>query len=1002
MATGREVAVGLAPERTLRSSMLVGRATEVDALGRALERARDGAGQTLLIAGEAGVGKSRLVAELRALAKQEGVLILAGACFEPDRALPHAPLRDLLRACLTDGPPEVRAALETAEPELRRLLPELGDDRETTSAGGGAPDPDRLAVTLERFLAGLATTRPLLVVVEDLHWSDEASLDLFRRLSRRLPRLPALLVLTYRDDETPPVLEHVLAELTRERLATELRPRPLNRDGVAAMLQAILGLDRPPHPEFLATLMTLTDGNPFFVEEVLASLVAAGDIVAVPGGWERKPLGALRIPRTIQDAVRRRVAELSAAARETLDLAAVAGRRFDFTLLQAVTGREEDALLRDMKDLISARLVVEESAETFAFRHALIREAVYGGLLARERVVLHRRIGEAIEELHLGAVDTCLEDLAYHFFEAGVWERVVEYAPRAGDHARMLGAPWAAVEQYDRALAATERLGVQPSLATVRARGLARATAGDFHGALADFSASLDLARAAGDRRAEWQALLDLGFHWSERDLARSGAYLDDALALARTLDDPTPLAHSLNRVGNWHLNQDRPDEALRLHEEALAVFARLDDRAGLAATHDLLSMAFSTSGDIVACIRNAMAALALYREIGDRQGIAAALPLTAVPMIVETQTVFAPATLPAALAVAEEALALAREIGWRSGEAFILDTYGGTLIGAGDFGRGLARAAEGLALAEEIEHREWQIQARAYLAGALAELRDLPAARAAVERALADAQEIGSPLWISLMTGVLALVLVATGEHEAAASLLTDLPAAELPVRSVGQRLWVMARAYLAFERGDPAAALTSLDRLYATAVNLTAEEQIPSLALPKAQVLAALGQTDAAVTLLVATQATAREAGAKPVLMRAHAALARIYEAASRPAEAEHEATIARALAEELAATIPEERLRQIFLKIATEGLPGPGSARRTAGAPRDGLTPREWEVAARIARGRTNREIAAELFVGERTVETHVGNILQKLGFTSRTQIAAWAAGRRAEGR
>jgi predicted ATPase len=296
------------------------------------------------------------------------------------------------------------------------------------------------------------------------------------------------------------------------------------------MLQAIFDLRRPVPTEFLEPIYTLTEGNPFFIEEVLKALVAAGDVFYADDGWTRKSMQELHIPLSVQEAVQRRTGQLRADARRLLTVAAVAGRRFDFALLQQVAGQEEDELLAVIKELVAAQLVVEETAEQFAFRHALTRQAVYAQLLGRERQAMHRIIGVAVEQLYPSALDPAtssgeaaqVADLAYHFYEAGEWRKALDYARRAGEQAQSLYAPRAAVEQFTRALAAAHHLAQAPSLTPLyRLRGLAYDTLGEFEQARADLETALELARAAGDQRGEWRLLLDLGQMWASRNLTR-------------------------------------------------------------------------------------------------------------------------------------------------------------------------------------------------------------------------------------------------------------------------------------------------------------------------------------------------------------------------------------------------------------------------------------------------------------------------------------------------
>ncbi len=325
--------------------------------------------------------------EAKTYASAQGFLLLQGNCFPTDLSYPYAPLLDLLRsvaashlatAIASDLAPFVR--------ELHHLLPDVVSVPPDL-APLSTPDPEqqkrRLFTALAQFFTGQATKQPVLLVIEDIHWSDDTSLEFLHYLARRCAASPLLVLLTYRSDEVHPGLSHFLAQLDRERLAQECALAPLTQSEVSAMLYAIFELRRsvftvPPlaQGELLDTMYTLTEGNPFFIEELLKSLIEAGDIFYEHGRWERKEPREWHIPRSVQDAVELRTGHLSEGARQVLHLAAVAGRHFDFALLQALTQHDEAQLLRLIKELMAAQLVVEESAEQFAFRHALTRRTL--------------------------------------------------------------------------------------------------------------------------------------------------------------------------------------------------------------------------------------------------------------------------------------------------------------------------------------------------------------------------------------------------------------------------------------------------------------------------------------------------------------------------------------------------------------------------------------------------------------------------------------------------
>jgi DNA-binding CsgD family transcriptional regulator/tetratricopeptide (TPR) repeat protein len=962
-----------------------------------------GEGQAILLAGEAGVGKSRLVSEAKRRAAARDVNVLQGNCFQPDGSCPYAPLLDLLRDQIgaVEGPMAER--LQPLVWSLWPLLPEL------TPAGAAvtpAPDPEqekrRLFAALAQFFLAEAAQGPLLLIIEDVHWSDDTSLEFLYYLIRRVAGHPLLVLVTYRSDEVQPSLHHWLSQLDRARLALELRLAPLTPGDARDMLQAIFGLSHPPRAEFVAAIADLTQGNPFFIEEVLKSLVTEGEVVYADGRWTRKPLPTLRIPRSVTDAVQLRYERLSEEARRLADLAAVTGRRFDFAVLQRVSGRDERALLALIKELISAQLVVEESAERFAFRHALTRQAIYAALLARERRALHLSVATTIEQLAAGGGETRVADLAYHFYEAGAWEQALAYCRRAAEQARALYAPATVVEHASRALEAAERLAASLS-DLYRLRGWAYETLGDMELARADYEAALRLARAAGDKPGEWQALLDLGLLWAERDYAQAGDLYRHALELARTLGDPVMLAYSLNRLGNWHANVEQPDEALRHHHEALAIFQASGDSNGLAETFDLLGMASFLSGDLSHCAQYYEQAISVFRALDQRQGLASTLATLAVcgPTYQLSTVVPAARTTAELVQIGEEALRISREIGWRSGETYALGTLAQCLGAQGAYGRAFELAEAAIFVAEEIEHRQWLAHAHWASGMLLLDVLALPNARQHLEHALTLARAAGSWHWIRNAAAFLAAACIEDGDLARAEAVLDEALGHDEPALTLGQRLVWCARAELAVARGDADHALEIADRLIASATSArptTAGHGVARLLKVRGEALSALGRAADAETAIRAAQAIAHAQGTRPLLWRIQVALGRLY-ARQRRTDAAIEFTTARTIIEELAAELHGDTLRDNFLSRATAMLPrshvlSPLQAAKQAFG---GLTAREREVAGLIAQGRSNREIAQTLFISERTVGAHVSNILAKLDGTSRAQIAAWASAR-----
>ncbi|TMC47329.1 MAG: hypothetical protein E6J23_00130, partial [Chloroflexi bacterium] len=394
-------------------------------------------GRTVLVSGEAGVGKTAVLRHFVQQARTEGARVLWGECTEIDARRPFGPFMDI-----------ARAANRVAE------LPVASSDAAT--AGG---DRYRLYSVFTALLADLARERPIVIVIEDLHWADEASLELFPHLARKLRDVPLLLIGTYRSDELHRrhPLRPVLTDLSRNRLTDDIAVRRLSEDSVADFLREAMKLDRPPTVEFREAIFETCEGNPLFMEEVLRALVERGDIELREGSWRRtKEVAQIVIPETLRDAVLARFETLSVDAQNVLLHGAVIGQQFDFDLLLRVTTRAEAILVGAIRAAIDAQLLLEitdaAGAALYAFRHALTRESVLLELLQPERRRMHAIVGEAIESRAGDDTTVYAEDLAYHFDEAGDRERAFRYHDLAARESYRLFAFARAARHLERAV----------------------------------------------------------------------------------------------------------------------------------------------------------------------------------------------------------------------------------------------------------------------------------------------------------------------------------------------------------------------------------------------------------------------------------------------------------------------------------------------------------------------------------------------------------------------
>ena len=952
-----------------------------------------------MLAGEAGIGKSRLVDEIRIQAASQQFETLQGNCFQQDTSLPYAPWVDLLRMSFALlSPAQIRSRLGTLVSEINKLLPELRlliPDVPANPSLEAAAEKYRSFESLSRFLLSADEPHPSLIILEDLHWSDSLSLELLHFLARRIPHLPVLLIGTYRSEESSLDLGRLLAELNRERLVQEILLKPLNQSEVAQLIWSVAKLGRQLPIGVVQALLALTDGNPLFLEEILKNLADEGHIDKL---FQQDSLEEIVVPRSIQRLEQQRAEQLTESARRVLVLASVMGERFDFRLLQETTGETEQALLNSLKELLQAHLVVQESDEEFAFRHALTRQAVSSMLMLRERKAMHETIGDRLERRAGASAGASAAQLAYHFYQAGVWGKAMEYSRRAGEHALRLYAPREALAQFTHALDAAQHLELAPPFLLLRGRAWAHEVLGEFDLARADYENALQLARRARDRAMEWQVRIDLGSLWQSTDLKRAGEYYRQALELAHQIEDPSCIAHSLNRIGNWHMNQGQASVAFSFHRDALELFRQREDRQGIAQTLDLLGIVSYALGDLIQGAAYLEQAAAIFRELDDRQGVVNVL-LNLTLLAVSDTEVLGEIDYLQLKSLSDEAFQLAHASHWHQGEVLALMQGAICLQKAGEYGQALALLTRAQSMVEESQDRELFARLHLMFGTIFLDLLDLIEAQQHFETALTVVKEMGSGLLKLSATAHLASVALPRKEFARARSLLDRLLPAEYPKGEelLPRRACWAVRAELELMEGQAHRALEILDRLLASAPNLEqyGPHAVPQLSRLRGRALGALGRLEEANIELQGALAVAQIQGRRALVWRLHADLGKAYGSMGRREDAEREFSSARAILEGLAGQLPDEALRQNFLQRALTTMPAVHvpTPRQAAKKEFGGLTAREREIALLIASGRSNREIADELVISENTAERHVANILLKLSLNSRTQIAVW---------
>ncbi|BCJ61037.1 helix-turn-helix transcriptional regulator [Micromonospora endophytica] len=944
------------------STTLVGRQREMTQLSDALARARAGAPVAVLVGGEAGVGKTRLLEEFgRTIG--DAARLLVGQCLELGEAgLPFAPFAAALRTVLrTDG----AAVFEGYEAEFARLLPELarvpaGAAVPSAVAPSDAPRGYLFDLVAELF-GRLAADQPLVLVVEDLHWADRSTRDLIGFLVRAARTARVLLVCTYRTDELHRghPLRPFLAELDRARGVDRLELGRLDRDGTAAIVAGLLGTE--PSARAVDDIHDRTQGNPLFIEE----LAAAGS-----------PIGCAVLPETLRDLLLARVDRLPEPAQRVLRIAAAGGIRLAHHLLAEVAGLPEAELDDALRAAVAAQLLVADPDGDYEFRHALVREAVHDDLLPGEHARLHARFAAAVEaQPHLVAAGRAPAEIAHHWYAAHDHPRALTAARAA---ARAAADRYAYAEQsrlLERVLElwelvpdAAERLGMD-HLALLEETLDAATTAGDYHraltltrAALAEVDTESEPLRAARllDQRGRMLAMLGKSDGAAElRQAYELAAQVPDGPQRLRLLAD---LADHLARVDLI--------EGARIAAEVVQTVTA----AGVQDAMLPVQLAVLWRGD------SPDLGLAELRRCAGLARAAGEVPALVQALVHISDVLFELGRYEESARTAADGMIEARRVGIsRSTGKYLLSNQAEALLALGRWAEAdqiCAKAARldppgvsglhwlqlraGLRLAQAHPNADETVgRALAFLSKPylhphnrlpLAELRiaaalatdDRDEARRAVEASLADPAVVAYPRYGWPVVAALARVARHTADGELAArvaALVTTVPA-----RFPAERAYAAEVAATVAPGDDPLAAWRGAVTAWRAAGQPAA---LARVLLAFAEVAAGTGERDEVA-------AAVREAAA-------------IADGLGATLLAEQAATLARRLG------------------LRGAGRTGPGA---------ELLTEREREVLRLVAEGHSNSRIAEQLFISPKTASVHVSRIIAKLDVRNRVEAAAVA--------
>jgi class 3 adenylate cyclase/tetratricopeptide (TPR) repeat protein len=888
-ARGLRTRLEVGAEREL--TPFVGREPELTLLQERWAESKAGRGQVICLMGEAGIGKSRLLWEFRRRLADEPVTWLTGRCISYGKEMAYLPIIDLLKhnfqveegdddasisAKIERGMGALGEEIQPAIPHVKYLLSvPPGDD--------AVPNLDAQQRRLKLFEALRAMMlqggqrRPLILVVEDLHWIDKTSEEVLLYLADSLPTARVLLLVTYRPDYQNPFSERTYT--------TRLGLRTLSDHDSLQLAAGMLAMSEFPQ-ELRNLIVRKAEGNPFFLEEVLKSLLEVGALRQRNGRYVlTKQVSEIYVPDTVQDVIMARIDRLEEAPKRALQLASVIGREFTVRLLERISDvhAQLDRFLQELKvlEFIYERSFYPELA--YMFKHALTHDVAYNSLLMQRRKELHRLIAMAIEELYTERLPESYEMLAYHYERGEVWQKALEYLVNAGQKAQQAYANQEALTHYNRALDMCERLGEAVEPAT---RITLYAGKGAVHFLLSEFRASieahqrlLEVARQCGDRHKEAEALYQIGFgFFFAHEFEKSLEFSHQAQALASEIGNQNILAASLYVIAHVHAVTGKLDEAAHGFEAALRVSREAGDKGHEGFNLFMLGQLYSWKGEYEQSLR--------LLEQGFAIGHAHDLQFIVIRHLWQRGLSYGgQGEYAAALTSLQDALVLSDRLGAKVYKCRVLNSLGWVYGELYNLEAAIRYNQEGAEASYQIGDPEIIRNAEINLGDDYLLLGDLEQAQRYLENVYRDTQQRGP--W---------------GEEYMKWRYAQHL------YHSLGE-LWLA--------RGDAARALEFADGCLKLAEPTVSRKNLVKGWRLKGQALLAQSQGEEAEAALARALTIAREIGNPPQLWKTYQALGALYEWQADPGRARAAYRSAIEVIEEVAARLQNQELRRTFLQ-------------------------------------------------------------------------------------
>jgi len=690
----------------VREVQLIDRVEEMSLLREAVDRAVRGEGGVVFLYGEAGIGKTRLARELGAYARLRGMQVFSGRCpalFRMDGVPPYVLWKEVIKDYLEVCTPEQLFRVIGFYPgEVSKLVPELkqklGAIPQSLSISAEL-ERDRLFEAVSQFVTNISKEAPLLVVLDDLQWTDQSSLLLLHYLARGLYRESLLLLGAYRDtdiDERHP-LPPVLTELNRERLLQSVQLKRMSFDETSEMIKRILEQDDVPK-EFCELVYEKTRGNPFFVEEVMKSLMEEEVIFREEGKWKISEVSRIEFPETVKGVIKNRIGRLDDECQNVLTLASFVGKDCTFEALCGVTGVEEDKLLGMMEKMLRTGLIKEKvvrGEDVYSFADIIVRDVVHEEVSRLRHKKLHGVVGCALEKVYAKNIDEHLGELALHFLESGDKEKALDYFLKAGEKAAKVYANSEAISYLQSALRLLEEKEGE-----FREKGRVLEMLGDIKSLVGEHDACM---KYWSDALVLWKQLYEkentarlyrkmANVFWEDiGDAEKAKEHYDKALKILEAEPESVELASLYNDMAHMLWRTGDMVKALPWAEKALELAKKLTTYEVIASSYIDLGTILGNTGNKKKAIECLEKALKIALDNGYMETALRAYNNLAVELPAEENE--------RRLECFEKGFELAKKVGYLSLQSWIGSVLSWAYVGVGNLNKAVLLAEESVAL---------------------------------------------------------------------------------------------------------------------------------------------------------------------------------------------------------------------------------------------------------------------------------------------------------------